>query len=131
MELGNASFFEDMSPFRSTHESNSREEAQKTIFEDSQDQWGNKQEVERLSHSKRGRTEKSFGLDFITFLLENESQSFREAMNSTEGPLWKEAINSDAKSILQNHTWKLVDLPPCSKPSGYKWMFNESIQINR
>ena len=61
---------------------------------------------------KRTRIEKSFGLDFLTYLLENEPQSFQEAMNSPKGHLWKEAIKSEIDSILQNHTWELVDLPP-------------------
>ncbi|KAF5947104.1 hypothetical protein HYC85_017332 [Camellia sinensis] len=33
-------------------------------------------------------------------------------MSSPEAPLWKEAVNSEVESILQNHTWELMDLPP-------------------
>ncbi|XP_075491105.1 uncharacterized protein LOC142529455 [Primulina tabacum] len=54
--------------------------------------------------SKRARIEKSFGPDFITFMMEREPQNFKEAISSSEGPLWKEAINSEMESILQNHT---------------------------
>ncbi|XP_075499393.1 uncharacterized protein LOC142537784 [Primulina tabacum] len=70
--------------------------------------------------SKIARTEKSFGSDFITFMIESEPQSFKESMGSSEGPLWKEAINSEMESILQNHKWKLINLPPGSKPLGCK-----------
>ena len=62
----------------------------------------------------------SFSPDFPTYLLEDEPQSFKEAMSSPEAPYWKEAINDEVESILQNHTWELVDLPPGSKPLGYK-----------
>ncbi|GJS42867.1 retrovirus-related pol polyprotein from transposon TNT 1-94 [Tanacetum coccineum] len=62
--------------------------------------------------SKRARTEKSFGPDFVSFMVENEPTSYREAVTSSEGHQWKEAIKSEIDSILQNHMWELVDLPP-------------------
>ena len=49
-------------------------------------------------------------------------------MSSPEAPYWKEAINDEVESILQNHTWELVDLPPGSKPLGYKWIFNKKMK---
>ncbi|XP_073280643.1 uncharacterized protein [Primulina huaijiensis] len=61
--------------------------------------------------SKRARISKSFGPDFHTFMLENESKDIQDAMASPEAPYWKEAINSEMDSNLQNHTWELVDLP--------------------
>ena len=60
------------------------------------------------AHSKRTRTSKSFGPDFLMYLLEDEPQSFKEAMSSPKAPYWKEAINDEVESILQNHTWELV-----------------------
>ena len=51
-------------------------------------------------------------------------------MNSLEGYLWKEAIKSEIDSILQNHTWELVDLPPGSKPLGYKWIFKRKMKTD-
>ena len=63
-------------------------------------------------------------------MLEGEPQSFEEAMSSSEAPLWKEAIQSEIDSILQNHTWELVDLPPGCKPLGYKWIFKRKKKAN-
>ena len=51
-------------------------------------------------------------------------------MSSPEAPYWKEAINDEVESILQNHTWKLVDLPPGSKPLGYKWIFKKKMKAD-
>ena len=51
-------------------------------------------------------------------------------MNSPKGPLWKEAIKSEIDSILQNHTLELVDLPPGSKPLGYKWIFKRNMKAD-
>ena len=52
-------------------------------------------------------------------------------MSSPEAPLWKEAINSEVEFVLQNHTWKLVDLPPGCKPLGYKWIFKRKMKADR
>ena len=49
-------------------------------------------------------------------------------MSSPEDPYWKKAINDEVESILQNHTWELVDLPPSSKPLGYKWIFKKKMK---
>ena len=59
-----------------------------TVNENSQDQ---DSEVEPRC-SKRARTEKSFGPDFLTYVLEGEPRTFKEVVNSTEGLMWKEAI---------------------------------------
>ena len=31
---------------------------------------------------------------------------------------------------MQNHTWELVDLPPGSKPLGYKWIFKKKMKVD-
>ncbi|WKA09039.1 hypothetical protein VitviT2T_026717 [Vitis vinifera] len=123
MESRNASFFEDVFPCKSKEEPSSS----KRMLE-SQDQ---NEEVEvEPRRSKRVRTEKSFGLDFLTFMLEGEPQTFKEAVNSTEGLMWKEAIKSEIDSILQNHTWELVDLPPGCKPLSSKWIFKRKMKVD-
>ncbi|GJX18978.1 retrotransposon protein, putative, ty1-copia subclass [Tanacetum coccineum] len=80
--------------------------------------------------SKRARTEKSFGPDFVSFMVENEPTSYREAVTSSEGHQWKEAIKSKIDSILNNHTWELVDLPPGCKQLGYKWIFKKKMKAD-
>ena len=56
-------------------------------------------------------------------MLEAEPQTYREVMSSTKGPLWKEAIKNEIDSIMHNHTWELVDLPPGNNLLGSKWIF--------
>ena len=51
-------------------------------------------------------------------------------MSSYKASLWKEAVNSKIESILQNHTWELVDLPPGCKPLEYKWIFKTKLKAN-
>ncbi|GKA01505.1 retrovirus-related pol polyprotein from transposon TNT 1-94, partial [Tanacetum coccineum] len=62
--------------------------------------------------------------------VENEPTSYREAVTSSEGQQWREAIKSEIESILQNHTWELVDLPPGCKPLGYKWIFKKKMKAD-
>ena len=90
----------------------------------------NDESGEALRRCKRARTSKSFGLYFLTYLLENEPQSFNEAMSTPEAPMWKEAVNSEIESIMQNHTWELVDLPPRSKPLGCKCIFKRKMKTD-
>ncbi|KAK4407562.1 Retrovirus-related Pol polyprotein from transposon TNT 1-94 [Sesamum angolense] len=64
----------------------------------------------------RGLKELKLLARILTYLLENEPRTINEALSSPEAPFWKEAINSEIESIMQNHTWELVDLPSGSKP---------------
>ncbi|KAH9726106.1 hypothetical protein KPL70_008133 [Citrus sinensis] len=104
-------------------------------------------EQNHLRRSKRIRTLKSFGPDFIVYLVEGtrDSQSkqtmitstiesdpltYEEAMKSQDAAFWKEAINDEMDSIVGNKTWKLVDLPPGSNPIGCKWIFKKKKKVD-
>ncbi|GJT24052.1 DNA polymerase zeta catalytic subunit-like protein [Tanacetum coccineum] len=89
-----------------------------------------KEEKVEPRRSKKERTKKSFGPDFVSFMVENDPSSYREAITSSEGPRWKEAIKSEMDSILQNHTWELLDLPSGCKPLGYKWIFEKKMKAD-
>ena len=130
MESRNASFFENVFPCKSIKEASMSKRAHETIEENSQDQ-NLEEEIEvEPRRSKRARTENSFGPDFLTYMLDAEPQTFKEAITSSEGPLWKEAIDSEIQSILQNHTWELVDLPSGCKPLGSKWIFKRKMKAD-
>ena len=130
MESRNASFFEHVFPCRSEEKASSSKRTYETMTEHSQEQELEEEVEVEPRHSKRERTEKSYGPDFLTYMLESEPQSYQEAVNSSKGPQWKEAIKSEINSILQNHTWELVDLPPGSKPLGYKWIFKRKMKAD-
>ena len=128
MESRNASFFEDVFPYGSKEKPSSSKRVLETIHENSQDE-DTDGEVEPR-RSKRARTEKSFGPDFLTYMLEGEPQTYKEAVNSTESLMWKEAIKSEIDSILHNHTWELVDLPSGCKPLSSKWIFKRKRKVD-
>ena len=50
-------------------------------------------------------------------------------MLSSDSTFWKEAVYSEIESILSNHTWDLVDLPPGNKPLVSKWIFKRMMEL--
>ena len=104
MEFRNASFFENV--FFCKEESSSKKYTFETVGESSKNKEKNVDVEPRCG--KMARTSKSFGLEFLTYLLESGPQSYNEA--------------------LQNHTWELVDLPLGCKPLGYKWIFKRKMK---
>ena len=128
IESRNATFFETIFPYNVAPES----KVLKRPLDNTNDDTPIDQEplVLQPKRSKRVRVATSFGPDFLTNLVENEPQTFKEAMSSPEASYWKEAINSEIESIMQNHTWELVDLPPGTKPLGYKWIFKKKMKAD-
>ncbi|KAA0062053.1 ty1-copia retrotransposon protein [Cucumis melo var. makuwa] len=77
--------------------------------------------------SKRQRTEKSFGPDFLStfiverhdevdcnftnlFLVDEDPKTYQETLNSVKSSVLKKAIKSELDSLTMNQTWVLVDL---------------------
>jgi len=133
IESRNARFFEHIYPLKTSIETSVRKRPRDPDTpEDNVDQrkMNDETEIEEPRRSKRQRTSKSFGPDFYTYMIENEPLTYQQAMSSPDAPYWKEAVNSEIESILQNHTWELVDLPKGSKPLGYKWIFKKKLKVD-
>ncbi|KAJ9556386.1 hypothetical protein OSB04_011000 [Centaurea solstitialis] len=47
-----------------------------------------------------------------------------------DAAFWKEAIDDELSSILENNTWVLSDLPPGFKPLGCKWIFKKKMKVD-
>jgi hypothetical protein len=84
--------------------------------------------------SPRTRRPPRYLRDYVTGLENSESENLAIAMfSSSEDPTtfdeavkstkWKEAMDSEIKSIEANNTWKLVTLPHGVKPIGVKWIY--------
>lgn len=58
-----------------------------------------------------------------SYNVEDDPKTFKEPMESQDVTFWKEAINDEMSSILENNTWVLCDLPSGYKPLGCKWIF--------
>jgi len=122
VETKNAEFFEHVFPLK-THVDKSSHASSSSHAHESDDNV----EIE-LRRSKRARKATDFGNDFFTFLIDDDPLTYKEAVSSPDAPFWKEAINNELESILSNHTWELVDLPPGAKPIGCKWIFKRKLK---
>ena len=60
--------------------------------------------------SKRQRTVKSFGDDFIVYLMDDTPKTIEEAYSSPDANYWKEAVRSEMDSIMSNGTWEVVGI---------------------
>ena len=78
--------------------------------------------------SKRQRVAKSFGNDFIVYLVEDTPTTISEAYSSPDADLWKEAVRSEMESIMSNGTWEVVDRPYGCQPIGCKWIFKKKLR---
>ncbi|GJW78236.1 zinc finger, CCHC-type containing protein [Tanacetum coccineum] len=100
-----------------------------------------------LRKGKRNRTPKNFGLEFQLYLIEgtrdevsdqhfycfnveDDPNTFDEAITSQDVAFWKEAINDEMDSIMGNNTWVLADLPLGCKPLGCKWIFKIKLKVD-
>ena len=54
--------------------------------------------------SKRQRTAKSFGDDYIVYLVDDIPRTIEEVYSSPDADLWKEAVWSEMDSIMSNGT---------------------------
>ena len=54
--------------------------------------------------SKRQRIVKSFGDDFIVYLMDDTPRTIEEAYSSPDADYWKEPVRSEMDSIMSNGT---------------------------
>ena len=135
MESRDATFFENMFPMKDMHSttrisseiilesstsSDHSEQPLETVLE--------KDDNEAPKRSKRQRFEKSFGDDFIVYLVDNTPTSIAEAYASPDADDWKEAVHNEMDSILSNGTWELCERPYGCKPVGCKWVFKKKLR---
>nr|GEX78789.1 zinc finger, CCHC-type [Tanacetum cinerariifolium] len=94
--------------------------------------------VVRLPDSKRKTLdEKSIDCIFVgnvehskAYSFEEDHKTYNKAMQSWDVAFWKEAINDEISSIMENNTWDLSDLPPGCKPLGCKWIFKRKMKVD-
>ncbi|KAL0463407.1 UNVERIFIED_CONTAM: putative mitochondrial protein [Sesamum latifolium] len=86
------------------------------------------EELDEPRRSKRARVVKNFGSDFITYNIEDDPITFKDAMASSKAKQWKEAVKSEMDSIISNGTWVLVDLLLGCTTIGCKWIFKKKLK---
>nr|GEY20476.1 zinc finger, CCHC-type [Tanacetum cinerariifolium] len=64
------------------------------------------------------------------YSIEEDPRTYNEAMQSQDSAFWKEAIDDEIGSIMENNTWVLSDLPRDCKPLGCKWIFKRKMKVD-
>jgi hypothetical protein len=61
--------------------------------------------------SKRQRIQKSYGGDYIVYLIDDVPKTLSEAYVSPNAEYWKEVVHSEMYSTMENETWEITDRP--------------------
>jgi hypothetical protein len=134
MDSRDATFFEDIFPMREDYCSTSQkslinDEPSDMIEHNEQTLVGNLRGDNEISkRSKRQRTAKSFGDDFIVYLVDDTPRTIEESYSSLDADYWKKAIKSEMDSIMSNGTWEVVSRPYGCKPIGCKWVLKKKLR---
>jgi hypothetical protein len=111
MESRDTTFFENEFPMKNTPSDTSHEtiiphEHELSIpidhVEDSHVHITEENDTIVTQKSKRQRFAKSFGNDFIVYLVEDTPTTNSEAYSSCDADLWKEAVRSEIESIIES-----------------------------
>nr|GEY77314.1 zinc finger, CCHC-type [Tanacetum cinerariifolium] len=103
-------------------------------------------EILKPRKGKRVWKAKSYGFDFQLYLvegsrdqvgsqysycfsIEDDPRTYNEAMQFRDAAFWKEAIDDEIGSIMENNTWVLSDLPHGCKPLGCEWIFKRKMKV--
>eukprot|EP00253_Pinus_taeda_P025839 PITA_25839 len=63
--------------------------------------------------------------NFALSITDDDPRNVKEAVDSEDGKLWKEAMLDEMASLHKNEAWDLVELPAGRKPIGSKWVFKK------
>ena len=58
-------------------------------------------------------------------VTDDDPRTVKEAVDSEDGKLWKEAMVDEMASLHKNEAWDLVEMPTGRKPIGSKWVFKK------
>ena len=64
---------------------------------------------------------------FVLSVVSDEPRSVKEALNSEECKLWKNAMVEEMEALDKNEAWDLVELLDGRKPIGSKWVFKKKL----
>ena len=110
-----------------------------------EEQMGEESETEHSQSKRPRRPPIKYGFDEYADLagIENqvhhvaynasqvkEPKSMKEAMKCEQARQWKQATDSEYKSLIENDTWDLVELPNGRTSTGCRWVFKVKHQSN-
>lgn len=113
-------------------------EEESTLIEDSQEEFENNEEIDEIDYGRPRRLRNIERINYrtprnhkvqekvgISIEKEKDPTTFKQAINSLNADKWKEAMDAEIKSLLDNETWQLVELPAGQVAIGAKWIFKQ------
>eukprot|EP00253_Pinus_taeda_P018593 PITA_18593 len=100
--------------------------------EESKDEEPQTPAVRRLVRERRKPERYSpyaFCSNFALFVTDDDPKIVKEAVDSEDGKLWKEAMVDEMASLHKNEAWDLVELPAGRKPIGSKLLFKKKTNV--
>jgi hypothetical protein len=82
-----------------------------------------------LRRSKRARTGRNLGKNFIAYIIDNDPICYSKSINFFNA-FWLETINIELDSIISNHALELVELHTKTKSFGCKKVFKKKLESN-
>ena len=71
----------------------------------------------------------AFCSGFALTIIDDYPRTVREAVDSKDGKLWKEAMVDEMESLHENEAWDLVELLAGRKPIRRKWVFKKKMNV--
>ena len=108
------------------------DESDSTIEEDSEEEEPQTPDLRRSVRERRQLERYSpsaFCSGFSLTITDDDPRTFREAVDSEDGKLWKEAMVDEMASLHKNEAWDLVELSAGNKPIGSKWVFKKKMNV--
>lgn len=62
--------------------------------------------------------------------MEEDSRSYEEAIRSIDSKFWKETINDELESLMDNHTWIITNLTKGCKSLSSEWAFKKKLKAD-
>ena len=80
--------------------------------------------VQERRHAER-YSPSNFCSNFSLSVTDDDPRIVKEAIDSEDGKLWKEAMVDEMAYLHKNDAWDLVELPSGRKPIRSKWVFKK------
>eukprot|EP00253_Pinus_taeda_P010507 PITA_10507 len=104
------------------------EESDSIAEEESEDEEPQTPAVRRSVQERRQPKRDSpstFCSNFALSITDDDPRTVKEAVDSEDGKLWKEAMVDEMTSLHKKEALDLVELPAGRKPIGSKWVFKK------
>ncbi|KAJ0179561.1 hypothetical protein K1T71_005273 [Dendrolimus kikuchii] len=69
--------------------------------------------------------------NFLCVTQFSDPLTVEEALSGPDAQHWREAMDEEYKSLMENNTWELTKLPPNKKAMPCKWIFKSKTNQNR